>query len=977
MIRLRTGYSFRNAVGTLEEYAKLIPEENYAPITDRNSTYGWIRWIDICEKENIIPVLGIELAISPDRKAKRPVFDWWCFFSKSNTVAPLNRLITKAYQQFRYRPLLSYDDINSLEPDIIAIAGFKSQINLIDCNSNIYAGMTPALTPGQARAWVRLGVRFAAAHENFYPKPEDLGQYQVICGRGASTQAYPQHFLDPEEWKEACRRRIGHVFGDSFHEISDAALENSENILQICSKARPAHAKLPDPKPEHSLLELCRQGATLLGVDLSDPLYLARMERELALIEEKDFEDYFHIVSDITRWARARMVVGPARGSAAGSLVCYLLGITTIDPLLHGLIFERFIDINRPDLPDIDIDFSHTQRHRVIDYIKQKYGEHNVSRLGTVNVYKSRSALREACGALKIPFWKVEATLDSMIVRSSGDARALHTLEDTFQQLPAGQKLVREHPEIRIVQAMEGHPRHAGKHACAVAVSGSPLTEVAPYTREGTLMIDKKDAEELDILKIDCLGLTQLSILEDTLRMADLPIDALDKLPLDKPEAYRIVREGKFSGIFQVQGKAVASLARQIAIIDRFNDLVALSALARPGPLASGNADEWVQRRRKQKAITYPHPVFEPYLKDTMGVVIYQEQVMEIGRHVGDLSWEQVTQLRKAMSKSLGAEYFDQFGDPWKAGARRKGVGEKVLDKIWTDLCAYGSWGFNKSHAVAYGLLTYWGCWLKANYPLEFAAATLNHAGKVDQQQEMLRELLAEGFKYKAVDPEKSEDKWIVDGDRLIGPLQNIKGVGPVSVNKIIESRKPDGKPLASGLQKKLDLASTPLDELYPVSAKLRELYPDGLQERNIFTKPMPMGVMAEPDWKVPYGDILIVGIVEQINRRDANEAVEIAKRRTRDGNRRPMEHYRIEGEPTQRLNMWVKDDTGKCFAQIVRWDFARIGKPIVDRGRAGKALYAFKGRMWDSGSFRMLMVKHVRYLGDLELGREEDASSD
>ena len=958
MIRMRTGFSFRAAVGTLEEYADLIPENSYAPITDRASSYGWIKWIDLCDEKNLAPVIGVELAVSPNIAAKRPISDYWLFFSSSRTLRPLNALISLAHQQFRYQPLLSYSDVNRLDGEIFAVAGHRCLTEHVKVRDGIYAGLTPAISPGLFNKWKSLGVPFVATGDNYYPTPDDLGRYQIICGRGASTQVYPQYLLDYQGWEKAIVNRLGSDLINST--TLRVARENGEKILLHSSNAKPKKGHLPDPKPEHTLKQKCSWGAEKLGVDLRDSEYNKRLLRELKLIKEKDFGDYFHIVSDICQWARKRMLVGPARGSAAGSLVCYLLQITTVDPLMHGLIFERFVDVNRPDLPDIDIDFSDSQRERVIEYIGDKYGKDHVSKLGTVSMYKARSALREVCGALNIPFWKMNDTLDSMIVRSSGDARALHALKDTLHQMPAGQKLLKEHPEIKIVQGVEGNPRHPGQHASAIIVNVNPLNDIAPLGREKQLMMDKKDAESLDLLKIDILGLTQLSTLEQTLELSGLPLDTFDKLPLDEESAYKIMRGGNLSGIFQVQGIAVQNVARSFKI-EQFNDLVALSALARPGPLASGNADAWVRRRNGLDEVSYPHPIFEPYLKDTLGIVIYQEQVMEIGRHVGDLSWEQVTELRKAMSKSLGVEFFDQYGDPWKEGARKKGVSDDVLDKMWDDLCSYGSWSFNKSHAVSYGLITYWCAWAKANYPLSFAAATLNHAKDIEKQQELLRELVEEGFEYTSVDAEKSTDVWSIADGRLLGPLQNIKGIGPKYVQTILGARA-RGESLPPGILSRLEKGTTPLDDLYPVTSKIKSMYPDGLKERNIITDPIPLSNVGDPKWKPPEGEAVVIGAVVSINRRDMNEAVNIAKR-----------GFEIEDGKTQYLNMWVQDDTGKCFVKITRWNFQRLGKPIIDRGRAGKALYAFKGSFWAPGTFRMLMVNQVRYLGDLETGREKN----
>lgn len=1197
MLRMRTCYSFRTAVGTLDDYIDAIPRDdrnNFAPITDRCSAYGWIKWPKMCEERGLKPVLGVELAVTNELYQDRPSHDYWLFFTYDHNLARLSELVELATKQSQWHksirqhlPLLSYEQTQ--KDGIIAIAGYKAIVDKIP--EGVYAPLTPALSRGQYRRFTDAGFKFAAVGENYYPTPSDEARYEVICGRGASSQTYPQYMISYEEFATYIARKLGsdHI---------EKAWETSLELAGRCSLARPAKAILPDPKPSQSLAELCDSEMVKRGL-VGKGEYRDRLEKELALIREKKFDDYFHIVGDACRWARKRMLVGPARGSAAGSLVCFLLDITTVDPLLHGLIFERFVDINRPDLPDIDIDFNHSKRDMVIEYIQKRYGgEAHASRLGTVNRYASNSALNEVCGALRIPKWKVQATVDSMIKRSSGDARALHTLEDTFKELPAGQKLVKDHPEIKIVQQMQGHPTHVGKHAAAVVLNANPLREIAPVDqRSGAIMLDKYDAEEVDLLKIDALGLTHLSILEEALELAGLPKDTLEKLPLDQQEAFDLANEGRFSGIFQVQGDAVQSIARSIHI-ESFEDIAILSALGRPGPLASGNATRWVQRRTGQHKVSYPHPLFEPYLKDTLGIVIYQEQVMEIGRKIGDLGWGEVTALRKAMSKSLGKEFFDQYGDPWKEGARKKGIPDSVLDQMWDDLClsgdtilenpypskgrhrfmtleslykrgglignrkrqsllmwdgdtlkparnwgvsysgkqqtytlktksglklhatehhkilcdglvyrrlrdlspgdkviadaghiptprktpkkvgsgghnwwhklqtgepilkhnleylrtyykncqvcfqapyeethhinmdhedhdlknlipvcrkchkrlhaahsgypkpwgkgrgifadeiisieprkiedvydvhmpgphhnflangivvhncAYGSWSFNKSHTISYGLITYWECWLKAVYPLEFAAASLNLVGNPDSQLALLRELVEEGYEYKPVDPEHSIDRWNIAENKLIGPLHNIKGIGPKHSATIMRARE-TGTTLTPGLRKKLETAKTPLDDLFPVKSAIERLCPEGLSSRNILTEPMRIADVRDSEEGM--NNVLVVGVVTSINIRDENEAVNVAKRG----------YVLDDGSPTQSLNTWIMDDSGKVFAKIRRWDYERIGAPVVKRGRAGKSVYAMKGHLWIGGTFRMLMVKQVRYLGDTEL---------
>ena len=948
MIRVRTGYSFRSSAGMIEDVMQRLQDCEYpaAPITDRSSTFGWVKWNNLAKKKNVRPVFGVEIAVTDSINAKKPTVDYWTFLAK-DSIAPINRLVELSTQQFRYEPLLTYGQAQSID-NVFRIAGHKSLLEHVIPNENTFLSLSPASSRGYIRSAVNKGITLVGCSDNKYVQKIDKGFYEIVCGRGASVQTYDQHLQTPLEWAESVSR-----LGLGEAELADA-WSRSATIISA-STAVLEMASLLKPKRPQTLRQMCIEGAQALGCSLSDKVYMDRLDRELALIAEKDFEDYFYIVADICKFARSRMIVGPARGSSCGSLVCYLLNITTIDPIPYGLIFERFIDINRNDLPDIDIDFSDQQRHLVFDYLNQKYGSDRVARLGTVAMFKPRSAMQEAAAALRIPKWKTEAVSESLIERSSGDSRALNTLEDTIREMPAGQKLMAEHPEMMIAARMEGHPRHASQHAAGIVICSEPVTNyIAVDHRTGATMCDKYDAESLNFLKIDALGLTQLSVFENTLEMAGLDRNTLESLPMDDEESFKILNDAKFSGIFQFNGIALQGLARQFKV-DRFDDIVCITALARPGPMTSGGSREWVLRRNANAAVRYPHPVFEPYLKDTLGIVLYQEQVMEIARNIGGLSWGQVTALRKAMSKSLGKEYFDQFGDPWKKGAIEKGVDPAEADKVWDDLCAYGAWSFNKSHSVAYGMISYQCCWLKANHPFEFAAATLTHETDPDRQIMLLREMANEGFGYVAVDKNQSTDRWSV-GYRenkkvLVGPLSNVKGVGPKMVNSILGARARNER-IPERAQKLLNDPKTPIDSLFPIRDAFRRIMPDPAA-RNISTPPTRIADIELTG--IDY-TVVVFCTFSDINPRDENEAIHVAKR-----------GYEIKDGMTSSLNLQMKDDSGIIFGKIDRWKYPKIGKEIVDRGAPGKSLYAVKGRVRGGGTFRMISIDFVRYIGKMD----------
>lgn len=940
-MRVRTGYSFRTAVGMLEDVMSRVQEigMTVAPISDRASTFGFNRWSKLSKKAGLKPIYGVEIAVTPSLNAKKPVVDHWTFFAEDD-IRSINELLHLATNQFRYEPLLTYEQAANVR-NCIKIAGSRSLLDHFERRDDLYIGLSPSCSRGFISDASKLGHQFIRTSDNKFVRQEDEGFYEVVVGKGASVQTYPQWILSEEEWLKSVQRIAS-------PEIIAGALENAEKAQERCKAELKAGTLLAPERPA-TLRELCVAGAKKIGVDLSDPVYSARMDRELKLIAEKNFEDYFFIIADMMHWARQQMLCGPARGSSCGSLVCYLLEITTIDPIKYDLLFERFIDITRNDLPDIDLDFSDQNRHLVFEYMENKYGKERVARLGTVALYRPRSAIDEAGTALGIPKFLCARVLDSLIIRSSGDSRAMHTLEDTFTSTAAGKEILEKYPEILIATKMEGHPRHYSQHAAGIVVTADPVTDyVAVDARTGATQCDKKDAEELNLLKIDALGLTQLSVFEDALLLAGKDIHYLETVPLDDKASFEIINNKQFSGIFQFNGPALQSICNQIKI-ENLEDIISVTSLARPGPMASGGTNEWV-KRKNGKPVEYPHPTFEPYLKTTMGMVAYQEQVMQICREIGDMSWEDVSTLRKAMSKSLGKEFFDQYGNKFKAGAMKRGMNGPMLDKIWDDLCAYGAMCFNRSHAVAYGIISYWCAYMKAHFPLEFAAATLTHEPDPAKQIKILREMNEEGISYIPVDKDLSIDKWTVGykaGKKaLLGPIQNVKGIGPKLVQQIMSCRVRNEK-LPKKAEKLLEEAKTEIDSLWPIQDAFKKLMPDPA-ERNIFTPPTKIIDVVTKGFDY---DVLLFCTPNQIKPRDENEAVNVAKR-----------GGRIITGPTQSLNLTLADDTDVIFGKVDRFAFEKMGREFIDRGKPGKALYAVKGRV--PPDFRMVKVNQIRFIG-------------
>lgn len=947
-MRVKTSYSFKHAIGSLDDTVRRLVEihATHATISDRLSTFGFTKWTAAARKAGLQPVYGVELGVVASLGEKKPAIDYWTFFA-TDSLQPLNELVALATSNPGKEPCLTYAQACEAQ-GVIKIAGEACQLDETIPENDVWMVLSPATPKGLYRDAKRAGYKFVASSCNVYTRQDDRELYKLAFGRRANAQTYPQHILSDAEWAKA-------VAWMATPAERKAALANRQALYAQCT-AEIKHGSMLKPKRPAPLKKLCEMGAKHLGVNLKDKEYAARLKLELELIESKNFSDYFFILMDLVQWAKKRMIVGPARGSSCGSLVCYLLGITAVDPIPHGLLFFRFLDPSRSDAPDIDVDFSDANRHLVFEYAEQTYGRERVAKLGTVGFYKAKSSLNTVGASLGAPGWRLDRVAELFPIRNEGDANANDVIRDTLATTDIGQMLARDYPGIVHAQRLEGLPANAGQHAAGLVITQEPITTyLAVDSRVGAVMCDKRDAEKLDLLKIDALGLTQLSVFERCLELiGEKPVNGfLETLPLDDQAAFDVLNNKRFAGVFQFSGMALQRLTNDLSVtVTRIDDMISLTALARPGPMEGGGAAEWVARRSGKRPVEYIHPAFEPHLRETLGVIVYQEQVMKICREVGGMSWDDVTGVRKAMAKSLGKEALGKYGDAFASGARANGIPDDVIERTWDALCKYGRYGFNKSHSVAYGLVSYWCCWLKAHHPVEFAAATLDAETDPDAQIALLRELALEGVDYVAVDLQHSTDRWqpvMRDGKRvLVGPVGQIKGVGPSAVKEIISARK-NGDALRPGLAKKLAPPKTKIDTLFPVRDRIAALHPD-LKAVNIVSPVVPVKQVQCQSEEYP---VLIVGVLKKLSQQDENEPAAIAKR-----------GYAFSG-PHMAVKMFFADDTDKIFCKISRKDYGRIAKDILDRGGVDKAIYAVKGRAMPF--FRMIFVDQIKYLGDLE----------
>jgi DNA polymerase III alpha subunit len=580
-----------------------------------------------------------------------------------------------------------------------------------------------------------------------------------------------------------------------------------------------------------------------------------------------------------------------------------LARITEVDPIPPKLYFERFIDVSRTDLPDIDLDFPDTKREMVFEYMRNKYGYNNIANIGTISVYKPKSALIQVCKALNIPQAATAGVKVAMVERSSADARASNCLEDTFNDTGAGQAFIASYPQARAAMLIEGHASHTGVHAAGLLVCNEEITNYAVVDANGIAHLEKGAAEDLGLLKIDVLGLRTLGILED----AKVPVDWYS-LTFDDPATFDIFNKGRMCGIFQFEGNALRSISTRI----KFNSIVeidAVTALARPGPFAGGVTGKYIERMNGAKYEPI-HPIVEGFMSETYGLPVYQEQTLAIVREIGKFDWAETTSIRKAMSKRLGKEFFDKYWAKFRDGAASQGIEEKAAAETWETINTMGSWQMNKAHTYSYAVISYWTAYLKAHYPLEFAAANLRSAKDEESALLLLREMVREGIEFVPFDINLSEANWSVQDGKLVGGFLALKGVGESKAKKYIADRAA-GK-LTEKQIETLNKAPNIFNDIFPMQTLYKHLYEE----------PYKHGIAGEitklidiPEG-LPHGEErIVIGELIYKNLRNANEEVNVKKR-----------GGKVETGQLEYFDFRLRDDTDTIGGRIGRKEYLSIG---------------------------------------------------
>src|SRR5688572_4377351 len=688
---------------------------------------------------------------------------------------------------------------------------------------DFYLELMPTKTPEQQQLndelrqmGPKLGIPLVATNDCHYVNRADAAAHEVLMaiqtGKSLKEEKRLKHAVDSYYLKSPSEMNA------DFSSVPEA-LENSLKIAAQCNvKLDLGNTFLPTYKvPDgHDLdsyiahvvdqgLEQRFKRFAVLGRHFDPDAYRERARTELAVIQSMKFSGYFLIVWDFINWAKQNGIpVGPGRGSGAGSLVAYAMGITDIDPIEFKLLFERFLNPERVSMPDFDVDFCMNRRDEVIKYVQGKYGEDRVGQIATFHQLKARGVIRDIARVMDIPF--AEADKLAKLVPEPVQGKT-PPVREAIEQTPELKQLYNDSPLHRelldIAAALEGLNRHAGMHAAGVVIAERPLWEYVPCFRgqndEIVTQFAMKEVEKAGLVKFDFLGLKTLTVIQTALRLInqqrppDDPLD-IDRIPKNDADVFKMISRGDTTGVFQLESSGFREMLKKLKP-DCLEDIVAAGALYRPGPLEGGMVDQYIDVKHGRKKVEYPHPWLEPVLADTYGVIVYQEQVMQIAQVLGGYSLGGADLLRRAMGKKKPEEMQKQK-ELFLSGAKAKGIDSKIADTVFELMAFFAGYGFNRSHSAAYGWITYQTAYLKAHYPHEFMAGLMScDADNIDNVVKFIAEARAMGLVVERPDINESLLDFTVTASAgaqakvIRFGLGAVKGVGGNAVEAILEAR--------------------------------------------------------------------------------------------------------------------------------------------------------------------------------------------
>ena len=852
-LRLHSEYSLSDSVVRVPELVAAVAAAGMpaVAVTDRNNLFAMVKFYREALAGGVKPIVGVDLAVREDGERREPSrLTLLC--QNQEGYRNLARLISRAYLEGQERgvPRVERDWLTPASlAGLIALSGAlegevgRALVNGREAEAEQALERWRALLPGRyylelqrlgrqfEEAYIGAAVALAARHQlpvvatndvRFLKADEFESHEARVCIHDGALLA------DPARVRRYTRQQYLRSPAEMSALFADLpeALANSVEIARRCSLALTlGEARLPQyPVPAGTTTEEFLRAEAARGLARRFPAgaaaaYHERLASELAVICQMGFAGYFLIVADFIRWARENGVpVGPGRGSGAGSLVAYSLGVTDLDPLEHELLFERFLNPERVSMPDFDIDFCMEGRDRVIEYVAGKYGRERVSQIITSGTMAAKAVVRDVGRVLGMPYGYVDR-IAKLIPFELGI-----TLDAALGKEPELQRLYQAEDEVRnlidLARSLEGLTRNAGMHAGGVVIAPSVLTDFAPLYCDAAggsvvTQFDKDDVEAAGLVKFDFLGLRTLTIIDRAVRLinreraAQTPPLEIGALPMDDAPTYTLLKSCRTTAVFQLESRGMKDLIRRLQP-DCFEDIVALVALFRPGPLQSGMVDDFINRKhgRNEAPIDYLHPSLEPILKPTYGVILYQEQVMQIAQKLAGYTLGGADLLRRAMGKKKPEEMAQQRS-VFIAGAVARGVRERLAEHIFDLMEKFAGYGFNKSHSAAYALLAYQTAYLKAHYPAAFMAAVLSaDMDHTDKVVTLIKECADMGLEVLPPDVNASRYEFAADGERRIRyGLGAVRGVGAGAVEGLIAERAARG-PFTSleDLCRRLDL---------------------------------------------------------------------------------------------------------------------------------------------------------------------------
>ncbi len=858
-------YSMLDGAAKIDSYLNKVKEleQPGAAITDHGNLYGALEFYHSAIKKKLIPIIGYEAYVITDSRLERPDREnnkrYHLTLLAENTTGYWNlvNMASRAFTEgYYYKPRVDYELLKEHSEGIIALSGclggeiaqflapdgsieegnkegersYSKALEKAKFYQSIFGkenffielhnhgiNQQKIILPDLLKISEEINAPLVATNDSHYVNKDDSSAHDaLLCVQTNATLSDETRFkFDGSGYHVKSSEEMRKIFPDSeYPKACDNTLEITERIEY---SFKPPKYYLPDfPVPdekisaEEYLNKKVYEGAGEVYSDVSKEIK-ERIDYELEVINSMGFASYFLIVGDLISYAKENGIrTGAGRGSAAGSIVSYCLGITGIEPLKYGLLFERFLNTGRKELPDIDMDFDERYRTDVIDYVINKYGEDKVAHIITFATIKAKQAIRDSARVLGLPFSsgdKVAKMMPPMILGNTATISECLKLDEDNKSgyskefYSASSELREQYKKddevkqiINIALGLEGLRRQDGIHAAAVVISPDTITKYLPVQQKGkdaelVTQFEMHTVEQLGLLKMDFLGLRNLSIIDRTIKLiADEKLD-IDNVPLDDSKTYELLAEGKMTGVFQLESRVAQSTSRSLKT-KTFEDIVALVALIRPGPLGAGMHNEFTDRATGRKDIEYLHNDLKEILSETYGVILYQEQVMQIAEKISGFELYEADELRKAMGKKI-PKVMEKQRDKFKDGAINNGYSEQFAIELFDQIAYFAGYGFNKSHSVPYALLAYQTAYLKANYPAEYLAACLTAVKRdKDRTAIFLSEARDLGVKVSTPDINESLEDFSVSDNEIIFGISAIRNVGDITAKKIIDERE-------------------------------------------------------------------------------------------------------------------------------------------------------------------------------------------